>query len=83
MGTVNTETSMKTISGRISGYAAAFSFRDVPESVVAYAKMLMLDLLGAALSGVDTAEGQFGDHLNPDAGYSSVPSHGTVFLSAF
>ena len=40
METMNTETSMKTISGRISEYAAAFSFRGVPESVVAYAKML-------------------------------------------
>ena len=49
METMNTETSMKIISGRISEYEAAFSFRDVPESVVAYAKMLMLGLLGAAL----------------------------------
>ena len=81
--TMNTETSMKTISGRISEYAAALSFRDVSESVVAYAKMLMLGLLGAALSGVDTAEGQFGDHRDPDTAHSSVPSHSTVFLSAF
>ena len=83
METMNTETSMKTISGRISEYAAALSFRDVSESVVAYAKMLMLGLLGAALSGVDTAEVQFGDQRDSDTSRSSVPSHSTEFFSAF
>ena len=83
METMNTETSMKAISGRISEYAAAFSFRGVPESVVAYAKMLMLGVLGAALSGVDTAEGQLEDQRDSDTSHSSVPSHSTVFFSAF
>ena len=83
METMNTETSMKTISGRISGYVAAFSFRDVPEGVVAYAKMLMLGLLGAALSGVGTAEVQFEDQRDSDTSHSPVPSHSTVFFSAF
>ena len=83
METMKTETSLKTISGCISEYAAAFSFWDVPGSVVAYAKMLMLGLLGAALSGVDTAEGQFGDQRDPDTSHSSMPSHSTVFFSAF
>ena len=83
METMNTETLMKTISGRIFEYASVFSFRDVPESVVAYTKMLILGLLGAALSRVDTAEGQFGDQRDPDTSHSSMPSHSTVFFSAF
>ena len=45
-----------TISQRIADYAVGTGFDDLPAAVVDYAKLLFLDLLGCALSGVDTEE---------------------------
>lgn len=49
-------TSTGTISKGIATYACSTSFDDLPEEVVAYTKTLFLDLIGCALSGVDTDE---------------------------
>ena len=40
----------------LAGFTAGLDLADVPDDVVAYAHVLMLDLLGAALAGVDTEE---------------------------
>ena len=40
----------------LAGFTAELDLADVPDDVVAYARVLMLDLLGAALAGVDTEE---------------------------
>ena len=40
----------------LAGFTAGLDLADVPDDVVAYARVLMLDLLGAALAGVDTEE---------------------------
>lgn len=50
--------SSTSISDRIAEYAVSFTLDDVPAPTVAYAKTLLLDLLGAALAGVDTDEGR-------------------------
>ncbi len=42
----------------MSKFVAGLDLDRVPEDVVAYARVLTLDLLGAALAGVDTAETQ-------------------------
>ena len=46
------------MSGSIAEYAVSFDLNTVPPEVVAYSKMLLLDLVGAALAGVTTDEGQ-------------------------
>ena len=40
----------------LAGFTAGLDLADVPDDVVRYARVLMLDLLGAALAGVDTEE---------------------------
>ena len=45
-----------TPSEDLAGFTAGLDLADVPDDVVAYARVLMLDLLGAALAGVDTEE---------------------------
>ncbi len=40
----------------MAGFVADLDLARVPDDVVAYARVLMLDLLGSALAGVDTAE---------------------------
>jgi len=45
-----------TLSGSLAGFVADLGLEQVPEEVVRYARLLMLDLLGAALAGVDTEE---------------------------
>ena len=40
----------------LAGFTAGLDLADVPDDVVDYARVLMLDLLGAALAGVDTEE---------------------------
>ena len=38
----------------LAGFTAGLDLAEVPDDVVRYARVLMLDLLGAALAGVDT-----------------------------
>ncbi|MEK9755040.1 MAG: MmgE/PrpD family protein [Rhodospirillaceae bacterium] len=57
-----------TISARIADYACRFSYRDLSDEVIAYAKLLLLDLLGAALAGVDTEEGRAVTRMIADMG---------------
>lgn len=45
-----------TLAGRLADYSTRLSLESVPDSVVNYAGYLLLDLLGAALAGVDTPE---------------------------
>ncbi len=52
------DASSKSMSGSIAEYAVSFDLNTVPPEVVAYSKMLLLDLVGAALAGVTTDEGQ-------------------------
>ena len=40
----------------LADFTSKLDFADIPDDVVAYARVLMLDLLGAALAGVDTEE---------------------------
>ena len=40
----------------LAGFTAVLDLAEVPDDVVRYARVLMLDLLGAALAGVDTEE---------------------------
>jgi 2-methylcitrate dehydratase PrpD len=40
----------------LAGFVAGLDLARVPDDIVAYARVLLLDLLGAALAGVDTAE---------------------------
>ena len=40
----------------LAGFTANLDLAEVPDDVVAYARVLMLDLLGAALAGVETEE---------------------------
>ena len=44
----------ETISGKISNFVVSFSYNDLPDDVIAFAKLLLLDLLGASLAGVNT-----------------------------
>jgi 2-methylcitrate dehydratase PrpD len=46
----------KSLAGHLAEYATQFNIDSVPASVVEHAVTLFLDLLGAALSGVDTPE---------------------------
>ena len=48
----------KSMSGKIADYAVSFGFDNAPAIVVENSKMLLLDLLGAALAGVETDEGR-------------------------
>lgn len=48
----------QSISGRIADYAVSFSLDDAPATVIEHSKILLLDLLGAALAGVETDEGR-------------------------
>ncbi len=48
----------ETISGKISKFVESFSYSDLPYDVIAFAKLLLLDLLGASLAGVNTEEGR-------------------------
>jgi len=47
-----------TLSAALAEFGHALSFAAVPFAVTAHAKLLLLDTLGAALAGVDTAEGR-------------------------
>ena len=40
----------------LADFTSKLDFADIPDDVAAYARVLMLDLLGAALAGVDTEE---------------------------
>ena len=51
-----TGTGHDTPAGWLAGYSTRFELGSVPEAVVNYAGLLFLDLLGAALAGVDTPE---------------------------
>jgi len=46
----------RTISEPLAEYCAKLRWDDIPENVIRYAKLLLLDLIGAALSGVGTPE---------------------------
>lgn len=47
-----------TLAGQLAEFGASLTLEQVPAAVLAHAKMLTLDTLGAALAGVPTAEGQ-------------------------
>jgi 2-methylcitrate dehydratase PrpD len=46
----------KTISESLAEFCVKLRWGDLPENVIRYAKLLFLDLIGAALAGVETAE---------------------------
>ena len=46
------------MSGSIADYAVSFDLESAPSEVIEYSKLLLLDLIGAALAGVETDEGQ-------------------------
>lgn len=48
----------ESFSGRIADYAVSFRFDDAPTAVIEHSKTLLLDLLGAALAGIETDEGR-------------------------
>jgi 2-methylcitrate dehydratase PrpD len=45
-------------SAALAAFGSELELSRVPEAVIAHAKLLLLDTLGAALAGVDTAEGR-------------------------
>ncbi|MHB8730787.1 MAG: MmgE/PrpD family protein [bacterium] len=47
-----------TLSGALAEFGHMLRLEAVPSAVTAHAKLLLLDTLGAALAGVDTAEGR-------------------------
>lgn len=51
-------TPMPALSERLAEFGVTLRLGQVPAAVVAHAKLLTLDTLGAALAGVPTAEGQ-------------------------
>jgi 2-methylcitrate dehydratase PrpD len=46
------------LSERLAEFGASLTLEQVPAAIIAHAKLLTLDTLGAALAGVPTAEGQ-------------------------
>jgi 2-methylcitrate dehydratase PrpD len=56
-GPVNRGASTTTLSGRLAEFSASLTLEQIPAAVLAHAKLLTLDTLGAALAGVATAEG--------------------------
>ena len=48
----------QTLSGALAAFGAGLRWDDLPEAVVAHAKLLLLDTLGAALAGIHTEEGR-------------------------
>ena len=61
-----------TLTGPLARFGAAFSLDDVPEDDRRCAKLLLLDLLGCALAGLDTEEARIsrraGRALSPGGG---------------
>lgn len=53
---MNNQSSSLSPSVAMAGFVADLDLARVPDDVTAYARVLMLDLLGAALAGVDTVE---------------------------
>jgi len=47
-----------SLSGALAAFGVGLELPRLPAAVVAHAKLLLLDTLGAALAGVDTAEGR-------------------------
>lgn len=54
----STGTATKTLAGQLAEFGVSLRLDQVPAAVLAHAKILTLDTLGAALAGVPTAEGQ-------------------------
>lgn len=52
----NSPPSHHTLAGHLADYSTRLHLDSVPDAVVEYASFLFLDLLGAALAGVDTPE---------------------------
>ena len=65
-----------TLTGALARFGAAFSLDDVPEDDRHYAKLLLLDLLGCALAGLDTEEARIarraGRALSPGGGANAA-----------
>lgn len=65
-----------TLSSAFARFGAAFSLDDVPEDDRRYAKLLLLDLLGCALAGLDTEEARLARRaaraLSPGGGNASL-----------
>ena len=49
---------VETLSGALAAFGVELELDRVAAPVIAHAKLLLLDTLGAALAGVDTAEGR-------------------------
>jgi 2-methylcitrate dehydratase PrpD len=49
---------VKTASESLAQYGVSLSWEDIPDEVIRYAKLLLLDLIGAALAGTETEEVQ-------------------------
>jgi len=80
----------RTISESLAEFLVKFSWNDIPEDVIRYAKLLFLDLLGAALAGVETTEVKSGIAAVKLFGSTSGPStlwgtalHSTAAHAAF
>jgi 2-methylcitrate dehydratase PrpD len=56
--TASTSLGPATLSGHLAEFGTGLTLDRVPAEVVAHAKLLTLDTLGAALAGVSTAEGR-------------------------
>ena len=52
----NVDTQSKTLAEQLAAYCVELQLDQVPEAVVDYGRYLLLDLLGAALAGVETPE---------------------------
>ena len=80
----------KTLSGYLAEFTVNLQLNDLPENVIRYAKLLFLDLIGAALAGVETPEVKsaitamkiFGSASGPSTlwgtGLNSTPSHAVL-----
>lgn len=74
----------KTIGECLAEFCVKLRWGDLPEEVIGYAKLLLLDLLGAALAGVETAEVKSGIAAVKIFGSAGGPSTlwGTALHSA-
>ncbi len=67
---------MSTLTGELAAFGASFTLDDVPEDDRHYAKLLILDLLGVAIAGLDTDEARHALRacraLSPGGGRASL-----------
>lgn len=66
----------QSLAEKLALYCTTLSLDDVPEEVVTHARFLFLDLMGAALAGVDTPEARSASSavrmMAPDSGFCTI-----------